>query len=143
MVGAAGEVCFYCMFDIVEVAYSHKTIAIAFAYFESLIRLGDKSKFLEEETRLKSLHNMVNAAGIDKWSFEDFADETYDLLRKYMGLVDAGNLEESLVEDFNNEAIQNYIITHFKVCVIHFSALVKILIGHLEPRCCMDEDTTR
>ena len=89
--------------------------AIAFAYFESLLRLGDKNKFLEEETRLKSLNNLMNIAGFDKWAYEDFADETYGLMRKYMGMVDAADVEASLVADFNNEETQNYIITHFKV----------------------------
>lgn len=94
--------------------YSYR-VAIAFAYFESLLRLGSKTKFLEEETRLKSLTNLMNIAGFDKWAYEDFADETYTLLRKYIGLVDAVNVEASLVADFNNEETQNYIITHFKV----------------------------
>ncbi|KAL1301446.1 hypothetical protein AAFC00_005698 [Neodothiora populina] len=89
--------------------------AIAFAYFESLLRMGSKSKFLEEETRLKSLTNLMNIAGFDKWSYEDFADETYGLLRKYMGTVDDPDVEASLVADFNDEELQNYIITHFKV----------------------------
>jgi len=57
----------------------------------------------------------MNVAGFNKWSYEDFADETYGLLRKYMGLIDDANVEAMLVADFNNEEIQNYIITHFKV----------------------------
>lgn len=85
-----------------------------------MLRVGSKSKFLEEETRLKSLHNLMNVAGFDKWSYEDYADETYGLLRKYMGMLDAANVEESLVTDFNNEELQNYIITHFKVCETYF-----------------------
>lgn len=90
--------------------------AIAFAYFESLLRDGNKMKFLEEETRLKSLTNILSAAGFTKWSYEDFADETYALLQKYTELVGNGvDLEPSLEADFNNEEIQNYIITHFKV----------------------------
>lgn len=77
--------------------------------------MGSKSKFLEEETRLRSLTNLMNNAGFDKWSYEDFADETHGLLRKYMGLAGTGNVEALLVADFNNEELQNYIITHFKV----------------------------
>lgn len=90
-------------------------LAIAFAYFESLLKSGSKSMFLEEETRLKSLTNLMNIAGYDKWSYEDFADQTYDLLRKYMGKVGDPNAEALLTADFNDEGIQNCIITHFKV----------------------------
>lgn len=64
----------------------------------------------------------MNIAGFDKYSYEDFADATYLLLRKYMGLVDAPNVETLLVADFNDEETQNCIITHFKVSRYYLKA---------------------
>ncbi|GAB7351899.1 hypothetical protein MBLNU459_g2441t1 [Dothideomycetes sp. NU459] len=98
--------------------YSHyRTIrgdAIAFGYFEALLRHGDHAKFLEEETRLRSLSNLINLAGYDHTMLDDFADETYDLLRKCRGWINVPNAEDKLVHAFNDEGVQNSIITHLK-----------------------------
>ncbi|KAG9956116.1 cysteine proteinase, partial [Aureobasidium melanogenum] len=87
--------------------------AVAFGYFENLFRVGDRTKFLEEETRLKSLGNVINMAGYSQFIWEDFADEIYALLRKCMS-ADSSNSEAFLLEHFNNEEIQNQIITYLK-----------------------------
>ena len=89
-------------------------LAVAFGYFENLFRAGDRHKFLEEETRLKSLGNVINMAGYSQFIWEDFADEIYALLRKCMSASSA-NSEAFLLEHFNNEEIQNQIITYLKV----------------------------
>lgn len=89
--------------------------AIAFGYFEALIHLGDSHKFLEEETRLRSLSNVLNSAGFDPLLYEDFADEAYELLRKVSNALPAGNADAVLHEAFNDDTLQNYIITHLKV----------------------------
>ncbi|KAK4539840.1 hypothetical protein LTR36_010301 [Oleoguttula mirabilis] len=88
--------------------------AIGFGYFETLIHLGDSNKFLEEETRLRSLSNVLNAAGFDSLLYEDFADEAFDLLRKVANALPAGNADVILHEAFNDEDLQNYIITYLK-----------------------------
>ena len=88
---------------------------MAFGYFETLIHLGDGNKFLEEETRLRSLSNVLNAAGYDAMLYEDFADETFELLRKVASAVQTGTAEDVLLETFNDETLQNYVITHLKV----------------------------
>lgn len=54
-------------------------------------------------------------AGYSQFIWEDFADEIYALLRKCMS-ADASNSEAFLLENFNNEEIQNQIITYLKVC---------------------------
>lgn len=79
------------------------------------MHLGDANKFLEEETRLRSLTNVVTSAGIDLMLFEDFADEAYDLLRKCRDTLNTANAETALIEAFNDESLQNYIITYLKV----------------------------
>lgn len=49
--------------------------------------------------------------------YDDFADETYDLLKKLADAVAvaSGNAEEILSATFQDEGIQNYIITHLRV----------------------------
>ncbi|KAK3070278.1 hypothetical protein LTR53_010725 [Teratosphaeriaceae sp. CCFEE 6253] len=91
--------------------------AIGFGYFESLIHLGDTNKFLEEETRLRSLSNVLNAAGFQPFLYDDFADEAFDLLRKVASVMHAGSAHDVLYEAFNDDMMQNYIITYFKVCL--------------------------
>lgn len=40
----------------------------------------------------------------------------FDLIRKVAGAMAENNAEEVLLEAFNDESIQNCIITHVKVC---------------------------
>ena len=58
--------------------------------------------------------NVINMAGYSQFIWEDFADEIYALLRKCMS-ADSSNSEAFLLEYFNNEEIQNQIITYLKV----------------------------
>ncbi|KAK5164317.1 uncharacterized protein LTR77_010012 [Saxophila tyrrhenica] len=88
--------------------------AIAFGYFETLINLGDGNKFLEEEARLRSLMNTCTAAGYDPSLLEDFAEETYTLLRKVANGMQDGTAENALHETFNDDYVQNFIITHIR-----------------------------
>ena len=100
--------------------------AIAFGYFETLVYLRDGNKFYEELARLRSLSNVCNQAGFDLALYEDFADETYDLLKKLPDALAVGNAEEVLYQTFSDEMVQNYIITHLRVC------------GSLRVRACED-----
>ena len=70
---------------------------------------------MEEETRLRSLSNVLNAAGFSSMLYEDFADVVFDLIRKVAKAQQEGNAEEVLLEAFNDASTQNYVITHFKV----------------------------
>ncbi len=47
--------------------------------------------------------------------YEDFADESYALLRKLMTGLQDGTAESVLFEAFNDDNLQNYIITHMRV----------------------------
>ncbi|OCK83800.1 cysteine proteinase [Lepidopterella palustris CBS 459.81] len=92
--------------------------AIAFTYFEALLRLGDRNRFLEEETRLRSMGNLLNSIGFQEHLYEDFADECFDLLRKTESLVSAGNDERAAAEllaSFNDVGVSMAIITYFKL----------------------------
>lgn len=100
--------------------------AIAFGYFETIIALADHNRFLTEESRLRSLSTVLNNAGYDPMLYEDFAEETFDLLRRLATANPADNAESILLETFNNEETQNYIITHLKAS--HYSALISSIL---------------
>lgn len=57
--------------------------------------------------------------------YEDFQDAVFDLMRKVaIGLQD-GTAEEVLLNAFNDDEYQNYIITHFKVWHVAVFACVR------------------
>lgn len=88
--------------------------AVAFSYFEALVRIGDPHKFLEEETRLKSLCNILNDAGFVEDLYEDFMEDTIELLRK---TSNARNGSAVLLETFNDPNGSMSIITYLKACL--------------------------
>jgi ubiquitin thioesterase protein OTUB1 len=113
--------------------------AIAFTYFEALLRVGDKNRFLEEETRLRSLRNLLNTIGFQEHLYEDFADECYDLLRRTGAAVPAvdDTAGAELLASFNDVSISMAIITYFKVCSIDTS-----FIHHFPKRTTADHYTS-
>jgi ubiquitin thioesterase protein OTUB1 len=72
---------------------------------------------LEEETRLRSLHNLLNTIGFQEDLYEDFADECFELLRKTAASVPAADdsAAASLLTSFNDVGLSMAIITYFKV----------------------------
>lgn len=88
---------------------------MGYGYFEALIRNGDSNTFAIEEARLRSLGNVMQQAGYDPMLIEDFADETFTLLRELSNALATGNAETILDNQFNDEMVQNYIITHLRV----------------------------
>lgn len=86
--------------------------------------MGDANKFLEEETRLRSLSNVLNAAGFNPMLYEDFADEMFNVLRRVMQASQEGNGAEVLLESFNEDMLQNYVITYLRV---HYAILIDML----------------
>lgn len=94
---------------------SNMNLAVAFGYLERLLYIGDSGKFYEEEARLRSLSNVLNQAGFEPYLYEDFADELFGLIRSIANAINEGNGDEVLMNAFNDESTQNYVITHFKV----------------------------
>ncbi|CAK3776283.1 Hypothetical predicted protein [Lecanosticta acicola] len=88
--------------------------AVGFGYFESLIRHGDSNTFAIEEARLRSLGNVIQSAGVDPILIEDFAEETFNLLRELSNALATGDADDILVERFNDDMLQNYLITHLR-----------------------------
>ena len=71
-----------------------------------------------EEARLRSLGNVVLQAGFSQMVFEDFADTTYDLLRELANAVNENqDAVAVLLERFNEDMVQDYIISHLRVSV--------------------------
>lgn len=77
--------------------------------------MGDANRFAEEEARLRSLSNVLNAAGFDSMLYEDFADMLFDTMRKVAAGLQDGTAEDILFASFNDDEVQNYVITHFRV----------------------------
>lgn len=93
---------------------------MAFGYYEALIHHGDLNRFGMEEARLKSIAPLLMQAGFEPMMMEDFADAAYDLLREIANAVAEGlDARALLVERFNDDGVQNYIITYLRVgCIL-------------------------
>jgi ubiquitin thioesterase protein OTUB1 len=91
--------------------------AIAFTYFEALLRVGDGQRFADEEGRLLSMANLLDNIGYHRDIWIDFAEEAYELLRKLGSSVDAmdGTGPDILLQAFNDQSVAMSIITYFKV----------------------------
>ena len=89
--------------------------ALAYGYFEALLRAGNAMRIQSEIVRLKSLNNLLNAVGNDPMLYEDFVQETIDLLERTgadLPCVDDGAM---LLASFNDVGVTSSIITHFRV----------------------------
>ena len=96
-------------------------IALAYGYFEALLCAGDPVRIQSEIVRLKSLNNLLNAVGNDPMLYDDFVDETLQLLeqtRVDLPCVDDGAM---LLASFNDGGITGAIITHFRVGLLLFN----------------------
>ena len=82
-----------------------------------MIHYGDINRFQEEEARLRSLSNVLEAAGWNALLFEDFAEEVTTLIRELGQSLLSGKAGELLLAAFNDEEQQNYIITYVRVSV--------------------------
>jgi hypothetical protein len=91
--------------------------AIAFTYFEALVRQGDIAKFEEEEARLVSMHNLLNNAGFPHDVYIDWAEEAFELLHELAQSLrnNDGRAADVLLQKFNDEGVSLSIMTYFKV----------------------------
>jgi ubiquitin thioesterase protein OTUB1 len=79
------------------------------------LRLGDRNRIIAEETRLKSLNNLLNSLGFQEHLYEDFVETTLDLLRQISASIPVQDDGAALLAAFNEPEISNGIITHFRV----------------------------
>ncbi|KAI4248396.1 MAG: hypothetical protein L6R40_000955 [Gallowayella cf. fulva] len=89
--------------------------ALAFGYFEALLQSGDPSRLLGEVARLTSLNNLLDSVGYERDIYEDFTDETFQLLRRTADPLPSNAGGAALLAAFNDVAICNAIIMHFRV----------------------------
>jgi hypothetical protein len=100
----------------VDVLFGLTCPAIAFAYFEALLRVGDGNKLQEEEARLNSMGNLLEHIGYSRDIWIDFADEAFELLRKLASSLHNvdGAAADILLQSFNDMGVSMAIITYFK-----------------------------
>ncbi|KAL8816544.1 MAG: hypothetical protein Q9191_008310 [Dirinaria sp. TL-2023a] len=88
--------------------------ALAFGYFEALIRTGDSARVQAEAVRLKSMNNLLSVLRQDAEIYEDFVQETLDLLERTR--VDMNEDHgRNLLASFNDDGISAAVITHFRI----------------------------
>ena len=57
----------------------------------------------------------MNAVGHQEHLYDDFRDETFELLRDTAASINAQESEAALLSKFNDESLSSAIITYFKV----------------------------
>ncbi|KAK6502286.1 hypothetical protein TWF506_002869 [Arthrobotrys conoides] len=111
--------------------------ALAFGWFELLLRTGDAKRIEVEHNRLEALCKMFKDLGMADYLYEDFVAETLKLL-KAIGespVIDNPYDDAVLVEAFNEDDISNSIITHLKLLTsaymkFHPDTYAAFLIDH-------------
>ncbi|KAM0263941.1 hypothetical protein ACHAQJ_000976 [Trichoderma viride] len=89
--------------------------AIAFAYYEKLIDLGDQAQIEGEVARLMSLGPMLSNIGRYEYH-EDFAEEAHGLLRDLAtNIANPGLARVILLQRFNDNTIEANIIYYFRM----------------------------
>lgn len=98
--------------------------ALAFGYFETLLRLGDAPKIRAELARLKGCNEtMLDASGFDVGMCEDFTDVTFEMLEVMISSLPNHDGGASLLASFNNDSISAAVTYHFRVRAV-LSALL-------------------
>ena len=81
-----------------------------------MLRIGDKTRFAQEEARLRSFANILAQVGFDEMLYEDFRDEAFSLLREMAATLPAvESAQARLLVAFNDENLSMSIITYLKV----------------------------
>ncbi|KAK6341926.1 hypothetical protein TWF730_001410 [Orbilia blumenaviensis] len=96
--------------------------ALAFGFFELLLRTGDPKVIEKQREYLKSQNALLDQVGMSDYLYEDFVEETINLL-KVIGespAIDNPYDDKFLVEAFNKDDTSNAIITHLKLLTSAF-----------------------
>ncbi|KAL8930547.1 MAG: hypothetical protein Q9208_000731 [Pyrenodesmia sp. 3 TL-2023] len=89
--------------------------ALAFGYFEALVRSADPLAPLREVARLTSLNNLLDSMGYARYTYVDFVDETIKLLKQIANSAPNHDREAALLLSFNTPEVCNGIIMHFRL----------------------------
>ena len=91
--------------------------ALAFGYFETLLRLGDASKMLEEAARFRAFEALMHTVGpLDL--YEDFIEPTAELLEQQAATLPNHDGGAALQAIFNDEAPSSQLTYSFKVGLV-------------------------
>lgn len=88
--------------------------ALAFGYFETLLRLGDASKMLDEAARFRAFEALMDAVGIPSL-YEDFIEPTADLLEQQAATLPNHDGGATILALFNEETPASQLTYSFKV----------------------------
>ena len=88
--------------------------ALAFGYFETLLRLGNASKVLEEASRFRAFEALMQAVGHAD-VYEDFIQPTADLLQQQAATLPNHDGGASLLTIFNDDGPSSQLTYSFKV----------------------------
>lgn len=114
MATAAGEVPSSVLQSLYCVIRLRGPQALAFGYFEVLLRLGDASKMLEEAARFRAFEALLHAVGIPDL-YEDFIEPTADLLEHQAATLPNHDGGAAILAKFNNDAASSQLTYSFKV----------------------------
>ncbi|KAJ6264128.1 Ubiquitin thioesterase [Drechslerella dactyloides] len=99
--------------------------ALAFGYFELLLRTGDPEVIEHEMARIKSMNSLMDDVGMSEYLYEDFVDETIQLLTiiQEASVLDNPYDDKPLLATFNTEDKSNGIVTHLRLLTSGFLKL--------------------
>ena len=95
--------------------------ALAFGYFEALLRIGDPDKIRTEMVKLTSFNKTLVNLGYDTMLFEDFVDATLELLERTAASLPNHDGEAIILQTFNEDETSSQIVYHFRVGTRHRS----------------------
>lgn len=70
-----------------------------------------------EHARIKSLCGLMDSVGFHTYVYEDFAEETFSVLRALGSALGSPGDDAALVGSFNSQDVSDSIVTHFKVAL--------------------------
>ena len=114
MATAAGEVPSSALQSLYYVIKLRGPQALAFGYFEILLRLGDASKMLEEAARFRAFEVLMHAVGIPDL-YEDLIEPTADLLEQQAATLPNHDGGAAILAIFNDDAPSSQLTYSFKV----------------------------
>lgn len=93
------------------------TTAIGFAYFEQLIRAGDRDQVQNELNRMKGLNDYIEKTGEHaKWIFEDMVGESFEVLEEILASITHGHAAMTqLAAKFNDPGVSAAIVYHLRL----------------------------
>ncbi len=91
--------------------------ALAFGYFETLLRIGDASKMVEEAAKFRAFEALMHAVGIPDL-YEDFIEPTADLLEQQAATLPNHDGGAALLAIFNEDRPSSQLTYSFKVGLV-------------------------